>query len=127
MSAPIVHAGFQFPGIHQELIFGSPEANFQINEVFGLDGITLLDGGVGARQINVQMWLYDSYSTTGQLNTKLRAIKDHILNKGDLIDSQGTFFDDVVFLNFDHIQGPLYDSDIGWWKRIRLNFLELTP
>ncbi|QDV50857.1 hypothetical protein [Gimesia fumaroli] len=127
MSAPLVHAGLTFPGIHQDLIFGTPVLKSQKNEIFGVKGATVIDGGIATREITCEHWLYNTYSNISQLNTMLRAITAQIGVKGTLVDSLGTTFDDVLFIRQEPIQGPLYDYEKGWWKKIRLIFEELTP
>ena len=127
MSAPLIHAGLTFPGIHQDLVFGTPEPKYQKNEIFGVKGATVIDGGISTREITCEHILFDSYSNIGQLNAMLRAITDHTLVKGTLVDNLGTTFDDVQFIRQEPIQGPLYDAEKGWWKKIRLIFEELTP
>lgn len=127
MSAPLVHAGLTFPGIHQDLTFGTPELKYQKNEIFGVKGATVIDGDIATREITCEHWLYNGYSNIGQLNTMLRSIKAQVGVKGTLTDSLGTTFDDVIFIRQEPIQGPLYETEKGWWKKIRLIFEELTP
>ncbi|QDT26795.1 hypothetical protein Enr10x_21050 [Gimesia panareensis] len=126
MSAPIVHAGLTFPGIHQDLIFGTPELKRQKNVIFSLKGATSLNGEIDTREITVEHWLFNGYSYA-ELIAALSAIKDHASVKGTLVDSLGTTFSNVEFLRQEPIQGPLYDPVKGWWKKIRLVFEELTP
>lgn len=127
MSAPLIHAGFTFPGIHQELIFGTPESKTQKNEGFGTNGATVLDGGLGTRDISCEMILFNNYTNLAQFNVLLRSITEHVNTKGDLLDSLGNFFDDVLFIRQEPIHGPLYSPEFGMWKRVRLIFEELTP
>jgi len=127
VQAPLVHAGFTFPGIEQGLVFGTPEPRNQKNEVFGLKGATVLDGGYSTREITCEMWLFDDYSTTGQFNAKLRAITEHVNVTGTLVDSLGSTFEDVQFLRQEPVGKLLYSNELKWWKHIRLIFEELSP
>lgn len=127
MSAPLLHAGFTFPGIHQDLIYGTPEAKNQKNEVFTLDGATVTDGGRGTREITCEIVLFNNYSNMSQFIVLLEAINSHVNAKGDLIDSIGQSFDDVLFLRMEPVEGPLYSAHLGVWKKVRLIFEDLTP
>lgn len=127
MSAPIEHAGFMFPGIHQDLVFGTPESKSQKNETFGTNGATFLDGGIGTREISCEIYLFNNYSNLAQFNVLLRAITAHVNVKGDLVDSLGNFFDDVIFIRQEPIRGPFDSVHLGVWKQVRLIFEELTP
>lgn len=127
IQAPLVHADFTFPGIEMGLVFGTPESKLQKNEVFGLDGATGLDGGKGIREITCEMWLFNNYSNIAQLNTLLRAITDHVNVKGQLVDSLGSTFEDVIFRKQEPVRGHLYDPEMGVWKHVRLIFEDMQP
>lgn len=126
MSAPIVHAGLTIPGINQGLIFGTADPKYQLNEVFSLKGATVIDGEISTREITCEHWLFNNYNYS-QLTAALKSLNDHALAKGTLVDSLGTTFDDVIFMRQEPVEGPLYAMDKGWWKKIRLIFMELTP
>lgn len=124
----LTHAGLSIPGTHETFQWGRWDRARQTNAVFGLEGITVLDGRRQSRPFTVPILIYNGYEQV-ELLTALGNLEKHTGKIGSLIENEAIerTMQNIEFDGLQLIGDMLPSNDIGWFVQAQLHFIQLSP
>lgn len=126
----IIHNGFSFPGLAEEVQFGIWDRQVVYQSAFGVKGASALNGERTTRDFSVRVYLYGSYASAAAVLTYLGTADSKIGAVGTFVDSGLTAksITNVEFTSLKLEEGPLHNApDGGWMAIIVLGFKQLQP
>jgi hypothetical protein len=131
-------AGFLFANQEIHGLFGnvrmSPRVlQSQRTKFFGVHGVSEITGGQAERQIIVQHWLFNEYSTPLLCTNAIEEIDNLVGRNGPLIFNTATAqwsIYDCTYDGHELIQLPMLDvagtMDGGYWAELMMYFTQLS-
>lgn len=128
--------GTSIPGIHSDLVAPSPDLQRTATVSSGLRGESELVGKTGGGEFEVEIHLFNTYSTAAAVYTAIENLRRMQGKNGRLAESGSRTFseDNVTLIRVDLIRGPMpclgsstKTGFSGWMANLRLIFRRLKP
>lgn len=131
MTAGITHKGTTIPGLVEDLQWGEWDRPVQYHAVFGLAGVSALDGARKLREFHAPMMIYGGYVSESALYSALGTFDGLTGNVGtyverNLSDAVVRTIADVEFVGLQ-LLFTRHDPVLGYWAKATLKFRQLKP
>jgi hypothetical protein len=122
----LTFASLAIPGASGAVKPGDWSTQSVETQYMGVEGVSLITGERGGRDLMCNVWLFNSY-TLSTLNTAFRTLQAKILKSGTLVDGLGVTWSDCVLLAVTVRAGPVNSPPVGWMYDLDLKWRQLRP